>query len=244
MPAQGHSSSAWLVESAGERFVAKLIRDGRRYAEPGLQVAAAVERAGVPTGAPVPTPAGDLCADAQVDGRWCTLALLRFVAGKPLDVTRRDAAEIAGDLLGRVHAVLLRDSARGWVPNDLLRWCESHAKTNPDADTSEALKALTALFELDAGGALKKAVVYGDPSPEIIVGERPGESALIDWGTPSWGPLAHDVACWLRLVAPEPSADNSDGFLAAYQQHVRLRHGDLDAIPLFHELGTALRLGP
>jgi Ser/Thr protein kinase RdoA (MazF antagonist) len=229
---QGHSSTVWLVEAAGERFVAKLIHDRRRYAEPGLRVAAAVEAGGVRTGAPLPTVGGDLCAAVEVDGRECTLALLRFVPGNPLDPGQPDAAEIAGGLLGRVHAILLRDSARDWVPNDLLDWCESYAETRPAVATDHALSALARLRDL---GGQRTAAVYGDPTPEILVDES-GEPALIDWGTPSWGPLAHDLACWLRHL------DGTEGFLAAYEKHVALGPVDREAIPRCRELVEALAL--
>jgi Ser/Thr protein kinase RdoA (MazF antagonist) len=242
MPNQGHSSRAWLVETADAKLVAKLIDDGRPYVEPGLRVAAAVERGGVSTGAPVPTRTGEICTDVHVGGQSRTLALLRFVAGEPLDVKRDDAAEIAGDLLGRVHTVLLRDSARSWVPNDLLDWCEAHAQTNPESDTGQAMKTLTGLRKLQRAGALKTAVVYGDPSPEIIVTEQLDDVALIDWGTPSWGPLVHDIACWLSFIRPSTQPGESEPFTAAYERHVPLARGELDAIPLFHELARALRL--
>ena len=106
-----------------------------------------------------------------------------------------------------------------------------------------ALEALTAVRRIGARGALREAVVYGDPSPEIIVTERPGQIALIDWGTPSWGPLAHDVAVWLRLVAPRPDdAKRARRFLTAYEGRVQLRDGERDALPSFHRLHSALGL--
>jgi Ser/Thr protein kinase RdoA (MazF antagonist) len=244
MPGQGHSSSAWLVETDGKQYVAKLIRDGRPYAEPGLRVARAVEEAGVSTGAPVLTLAGEVCVEAEVDGSACTLALLRFAAGKPLKPTHPDAASIAGGLLGRVHAVLLRGSKREWVPNDLLGWCEAHARSLPERQAAEALTALAAIREHQKGEGLTTAVVYGDPSPEIVVDDQTGEVALIDWGTPSWGPLVHDLACWVRYLGASWGSERSNQFVATYREHVELVPGELGAVPLCHELGHAVGLFP
>ena len=240
-PEQGDTSQSWLVDAGGERFVAKLIHDGRRYAEPGLRVALAVDRGGVPTGAPILTRIGDLCLDVAVGERGGTLALLHFVLGEPLDPGAREAPEVAGALLGRVHAILARDSARDWVPNDLLDWAEWHAAANSAVDRARVAAVLQELTSLRRGGALTSAVVYGDPSPEILVDQASGAAALIDWGTPSWGPLLHDVACWTAFVRAE-KGDRHDRFLAAYRQVVPLDDAELGYLPRFWQLAHALRL--
>ena len=63
--------------------------------------------------------------------------------------------------------------------------------------------------------------MYGDPSPEILLAED-GGAALIDWGTPSWGPQLHDVAAWLRWLGERPREGSVRGgrFLTSYGRPV------------------------
>lgn len=238
---QGDTSSAWSVTAGDRRFIAKLIHDRRRYAEPGLRVASAVDEGGVATGAPLLTADGELCIEVHIDEKSHTLALLQFVPGQPLDASAPQAPEVAGALLGRVHAALRDRSERSWVPADLLEWSELYAATTPGIDRGRVTKILATLRALQKSGELTSAVVYGDPSPEILVGDN-GEVALIDWGTPSWGPLLHDVACWARFIDGGSASDRAQRFLSSYLGFVELSQGELRSLPLYGELIDALQL--
>ena len=149
---------------------------------------------------------------------------LRYVPGEPLPRAAASAA-LAGEALGRAHAVLLRESRRNWVPANLVDWFESRGAP-----------PVAAVRDLDRLGLLTWAVVYGDPSPEVLVGES-GGLGLIDWGTPSWGPLLHDVACWTTFFRVGRSRG---AFLAAYRRWVPLRDEELVALPVFRALTRTL----
>jgi hypothetical protein len=141
-----------------------------------------------------------------------------------------DTPELAGDLLGRVHSILLRESVRAWVPGDLLEWCELHAATLDQVDKARVASALAAVRALDGPRVLTWCVVYGDPSPEVLVDESSGHLAVIDWGTPSWGPLLHDIACWTAFYGAD-AGDDFAAFLAAYRRSVPLSDDEVRALP-------------
>lgn len=237
---RGPGSSTWLVTAGAKRFIAKLVHDQRRYVEPGLRVASLVDAREVPTGPPLATLSGDLCVEVTIGAGSHTLALLRFVPGHPLDASSHEAPAIAGALLGRVHAILRRDSRREWVPADLLEWCESHAAASDGIDEDRAQSAIAAVRRLRRRRRLTFAVVYGDPSPEILVDVT--SAALIDWGTPSWGPLLHDVACWLVFFGALRSEERRSRFVESYRHNLPLTSEELDTLPVLHELAAALKL--
>ena len=229
------ASRTWCVESLEGRFVAKLTFDGRPFVEPGLRVAAAVALSGVPTGAPVLTHDGDVCVEVKGRSRPWTVALLRAVGGKPLVPTEVGAEEVAGDLLGRVHAHLGECSRRAWVPAELLEWSAEFAATTANTAAATVVDEINAVRDL-----VSFSVVYGDPSPEILV-DVDGTVGLIDWGTPSWGPQLHDVAAWLRWLGEEPGSGSprETRFLQSYGTHARLTSVDLSLLPVFGRYGAA-----
>jgi Ser/Thr protein kinase RdoA (MazF antagonist) len=94
---------------------------------------------------------------------------------------------LAADLLADVHRLVLAGPMPR-VPARILDWAEGFLP--------ESSAARPALARLQAAASrLTDGIVYGDPGPEILVAEgRP--PALIDWGTPTRGPLLYDVAAW------------------------------------------------
>ncbi len=234
------ASRTWWVDSDKGRFVAKLTFDRRCFVEPGLQVAAEVAKSGIATGPPVPTERGELCleVDRGTDRPW-TLALLTPVLGEPLSQSALGAEVVAGDLLGRVHSFLGESSRRDWVPADLLEWLADLAKESNN-DTAAALVQLIR----SRSEVVKFSVVYGDPSPEILVAAD-GNIGLIDWGTPSWGPQLHDVAAWLRWLGERPGSrsEREVRFLESYNRHVDVTRADLDQLASYGRCADAFRFG-
>ena len=227
------SSDTWLVEAVEGRYVAKLVADRREFVEPGLRVASAVAAAGIPTGAPLPTRSGQLCMATFLEGaRPATLALLEFVNGERLTPDAPDADRIAGDLLGRVHSILARDSRRDWVPAELLSWSAEFAS---HIGKRQAGDLITRAIQLVAAGELTMSVIYGDPAPEIIL--TGAGAALIDWGTPSWGPQLHDVAVWLRWLrsGAAPADRQGEAFVDAYLERGVIREAELAHLPLVQQ---------
>jgi Ser/Thr protein kinase RdoA (MazF antagonist) len=118
----GMGSATWFVTQDGCRWVAKAVAPAlRRQFVGGLAVAAAVETAGIPAGAPVPTRDGQpvlTIADRPV-------ALLRWVPGEPLTGVGRDEQRLIGETLAQVHRSLHSASV---AVSDRFHW------VRPDAD--------------------------------------------------------------------------------------------------------------
>ena len=214
---RGRASRTWWVDSERGRHVAKLAFDRPRFIEPGLRVAAAVAELGIPTGVPVPTEDGKVCVEVERGPRrpW-TIALLEAAPGEPLSPSAPGAEVVAGHVLGRVHGFLAERSRREWVPADLIEWLTGHAHQTANQRAAELVGAVAGQRH-----RLGFAVVYGDPSPEILLAAD-GGAALIDWGTPSWGPQLHDVAAWLRWLGERPGegSEREGRFLASYGRPV------------------------
>lgn len=115
-------------------------------------------------------------------------------------------AREVGALLATIHGALVEPEAPR-VPGAALAW---FAEVD-DVTVHRLIEGI----DLDA---LTCGVLYGDPSPEILR-EPDGALDLIDWGTPSWGPITYDVATWeghVARYATEPGCDQA--FLDAYQE--------------------------
>src|SRR5262249_40034926 len=101
------NSQTWFVTRGDVRWVAKAVpRQAARTFRAGLAVAAAVQRAGIPSGAAVRTTDGDLVADAN---GW-PLALLDWVPG---DVLADGDQRLIGTTLARVHNGLSGETVEG-----------------------------------------------------------------------------------------------------------------------------------
>ena len=147
--------------------------------------------------------------------------MLRFEAGAALDPAASGAPELAADLLAHVHRLVLAGDMPE-VPARILDWAEAFL---PEAGVAEARRR-PAQGELFAG--LTQGVVYGDPSPGDPGRARPASGAD-RLGTPSWGPLIHDVAAWaLRFSAGDPR--RFDRFVGRYQQHSVLGPTEYDRL--------------
>lgn len=147
-----------------------------------------------------------------------TVAVLEYVQGTALcDVATADAAR-AGVLLADLHRALTsHDVPR--VPGQTLDFFAARAR---QWQQTAAAQAVEDLWALTRQGALPWGVVYGDPSPEVLV-EPSGALAVIDWGTPSRGPLVYDVAAWAGHVARV--AERPDLARGAFVDAYRARMG-------------------
>ncbi|NLU70517.1 phosphotransferase [Streptomyces sp. HNM0574] len=236
----GDRSRVWRVETGDGPYVAKLTFDEPAYVAPGLRIASVLDRAGVPTGAPVPAPDGSLYRPVvRHRGRPWTLALHTFVPGAPLEPSDGAAAGEAGELLGRVHRLLTTLPEVPRPAGHLLDHYRGEARRLGRRRGAALRKALKALSRT----TFTEGVLYGDPAPEILRG--PGPLALIDWGTPSRGPLLHDVVSWqLFLTAgatPEDAPAAERRFLAAYREHCPLAERETAARGLFLDLHRAIQ---
>lgn len=234
----GDRARVWRVDTDSGSYVVKLTFDARRYVEPGLRIASVLDRASVRTGAPVPTVDGALCVGVRrLRGSW-TVAVLEFVEGTPCDWT---TPELCGELLGRVHRIL-RAAGDVTPAGGLLDFYTEEARRVGGRHGAALSEALAAVAEFDRDTGLSYGVLYGDPAPEILRLIDSDELALIDWGTPSWGPLLHDLVCWQRFgatVRPD-EPDLADRLLTAYRTRVRMDDAELAARDLFDTLHQAI----
>ena len=200
------ASRTWLADCAGKAVVVKLTYDWLPAVAPGFRVAEHVQRhTGVLTGLPVRTAAGELAV--ELDEHPWTLAVMEYVEGAPLTEFSAAAARRAGELLATVHRALAGADVPT-VPAHALDFFDHRAAALGQPDVAAAASAVrTAVAER----GLPCGVLYGDPSPELLVTPS-GDLALIDWGTPSFGPFAYDVATWAGHVG-----DSAQHFLDEYQ---------------------------
>jgi homoserine kinase type II len=212
---QAMNSSTWAVVADGERYVVKV---SKPTDAPGLAVASWLEGAGMRTGAPVRTAHR---ADRVV-------ALLRYVAGRPLDVG--DAARI-GATLARAH-VLLR---RAPVPGGLVRWPWPFLRPEVIAEPELRIAAEAAIARADAlARTATHGILHGDPAPEAFVDDGV-DVGLIDWGSACHGPLLFDLAsAWMYTGR---SAELVDAYGAANP----LSPAELALLPDFLALRWALQ---
>jgi Ser/Thr protein kinase RdoA (MazF antagonist) len=106
----GFTSDNWYVETAGERFVAKYAYQPQAVFEDGLRAAELTERHGITSAAPIRTWDGRRTILVKgPHGYSQPFALLRFVPGEKLLASERDAASIYGQMLGRIHRILLQE---------------------------------------------------------------------------------------------------------------------------------------
>ncbi|MGI8416182.1 MAG: phosphotransferase enzyme family protein [Nakamurella sp.] len=237
----GDRSRAWLVIADDHRYVAKLTFDAPRFTEPGLRIAAALDGAGITTGAPIRTRTGTVCEPVSRSTAIWNVAVLEFVDGDPLDWTAPDAPELCGDLLGRVHRTL--SSVSGIDPAGRLLDFYAHEARRLTGRRGEALSdAVAAVHEFDERVGLPFGVLYGDPSPEVLRDKVTGALALIDWGTPSWGPALFDLISWQLLATRQQpaNADVVDRLTSAYRQRMPVDDAELAGDDVIHQLYQAI----
>lgn len=240
LPDRSDRSGTWLLTADHQRLVAKLTDDRPAYVAPGLQIAAAVDASGIRTGRPVRTASGCWCVPMQVQGSTWSLAVLRFVTGGPVDLTMPSMPRRCGQLLGRVHSALRE--CPGLTPaGDLLSYYAAEAVRIGGslgrnlADHVRTTKGLTDMSALATG------VLYGDPPPEILHDPGTDELGLIDWGTPSSGPLLFDVLTW-ELFARQSAGDEAATALRlGYLEVLPDRAGELQLSHRLMELIRAIR---
>ncbi|MFI2367587.1 phosphotransferase enzyme family protein [Streptomyces sp. NPDC018833] len=242
----GDRSRVWRLDTDIGPYVAKLTFDHPAVVEPGLEIAAVLDRAGIPTGAPIPAADGRLCRSVGRLGRrpW-TLALHEFVPGAPLDLAGKTAPEQAGDLLGRVHHALATHPDVPQPAGHLLDFYTAEADRLSGPRGTALGRALAAITDFRAHTRLSDGVLYGDPAPEILVDANSTELALIDWGTPSYGPLLHDIVSWQLFLTshqtPEAATTVEQRFLAAYRDRCPIDDHQLAGRNHFLDLHHAIQ---
>ena len=222
----GMNSATWFVSEGPARWVAKaVVPASRRSFARGLAVAAAVDAAGIPAGAPEATRRGECLTD--VDG--IPLALLRWVPGAPLAGVDPGEQRLIGSTLARVHEAL------AGVPvadAQTFHWVDpagEHLALRPWIRSAVA----GAVARYDELGPLSWGLLHTDPAPEAFLLDRvTGACGLIDWGVAMAGPLLYDLASAVMYVGgPDRATSLVDAYLA---------HGTMPSAEVDHGLATML----
>jgi Ser/Thr protein kinase RdoA (MazF antagonist) len=197
----GMNSRTWFVAAGDARFVAKAvpITAGAQFSA-GLAVAAQVEAAGIPAGAPVLTTDGG--SSITRDG-W-TLALLTFVAGDGLTGNSDHDNRLIGATLARAHLAL---AGPEFPDAKRFHWLD------PDADhlgirawIRPAIVNALADWERLPPSSLSWGLLHSDPAPEAFRYDvTAGVCGIIDWDRALVGPRMYDLASAVMYVGPRRS---------------------------------------
>lgn len=223
--AGGMNSAAWLVSTGARRVVVKVVELDDGAFEPGLELAARLDDAGVRTGRPMVSKQGRLVE--RVDGRQ--VAVLEYVDGPELGPA--DQALI-GELLGRVHEVAAVESG---VTADWLRFLLPF-EASLDLEPWIRPAVETAVADAVALGPVSWSWLHGDPAAEAFRRQRDGRVALIDWGSAMRGPILYDVASAVMY--------NGDSVVAAYLRRRPDLTDELErGLPTFVRVRWAVQAG-
>jgi homoserine kinase type II len=217
----GMNSATWLVTRGGERWIAKAVDPSmRRSFAGGLAVAARVEAAGIPAGAPVPTRDGQVVADA---GR-VPLALLSWVDGHGLSGSTPTEQRLIGSTLARVHATL---RAAPITPTSRFHWVDVDAEHLGIRRWVRGAVAC-AVADLERYGLprLSQGTLHTDPAPEAFRWAPSRDTCgLIDWSAAMTGPLLYDVASAVMFCGGPLTARR---LVDAYLEHGTLSRAEVD----------------
>ena len=237
-PLEAEASRTWL---AG-RHVVKLARDEVSHFAAGLLGSEAVEQAGVATGAPVRTNAGELCVPLTLGRQSQVLAVLHRVDGMHLSM-HAVRPDVLGEFLGRLHRILRGCTAVGaWTPGDVAGHMTRGITT---AQPPSARRMITqAVSDVIAyyGTGPPVQMLYGD-GPGIFSENGTDISAIIDWGGVRAGSIADDIGCWTAHGATDriPLPAYTAAFLDGYRHSNDLPAAEAVAVPLFQRLRIASR---
>ena len=228
--AGGMNSRTWQVTAGDRRWVAKAVPAdaGARFVS-GVAVACIVNAAGIPAGAPEPTPDGRTWV--SIDDH--VLALLRFVDGKALVGDAPEEQRLIGSTLARAHQALIGAAVPG---AGTFHWLDADAP-HLDAEpwVRPAVRRAIEAYDALPPGALTMGLLHTDPAPEAFLLDGPtGICGLIDWDTGVVGPLMYDVASAVMYLG---GAERARAFVEAYRAAGTLRSAELE-----HSLAPMLRL--
>ena len=223
-------------------YVVKLARDEVVHFSAGLRASEAVERAGIATGAPVRTRAGDLCRLLAPGRPPQVLAVLRRVDGDHLPM-HAVAPAVMGQFLGRLHRILRGCPAAGaWTPGDVLGHMTRGVSSSQPPPIQRMITQAVSDVRAYYASAPPARLLYGD-GPGIFSVNGTGISAIIDWGGVRAGSTADDIGCWTAHGATNrnPLPAYTAAFLLGYRHINSLPAEDAAAVPLFQRLRIASR---
>jgi Ser/Thr protein kinase RdoA (MazF antagonist) len=232
----GFTSEVWLVEAKGERFVAKYAYQSQEGFEVGLYAAELAEQYGITSGAPLRTKEGALSLPVEgLHGQNEPLAILRFVAGEPLQVSEPDAASLYGHLLGRMQRILLDGFGERYIANLLDFILEDDQAVADQPGLARLIhETVTTIRHFELYHLVTYGVIWGDRM-EIMREKETRQVGVIDWGTIEYGPLLFDVALAALWLFPEGSPAYEE-FLSAYLAEAPISESELEGLNYYKAL--------
>jgi len=222
----GMGSATWLVTHGGRRWVAKAVAPAQRVQfAGGLSVAALLDAAGIPAGAPAPARDGR----PLVEVGTTPLALLTWVEGDPLTGASSDEQRVIGETLATVHYTLRGTSVAGAQRFHWVRPQAAHLALRPWIRPA-VTAAVTALDELGPA-SLTLGLLHADPAPEHFrLNPASGHCGLIDWSVALEGPLLYDLASAVMYVG---GPDRGVPLVEAYLRSAALTAAEVErALPV------------
>jgi Ser/Thr protein kinase RdoA (MazF antagonist) len=192
----GMGSATWLVTHGGRRWVAKAVAPAQRAQfAGGLSVAALLDAAGIPAGAPCPARDGR----PLVEVGTTPLALLTWVEGDPLTGAGVGDQRVIGETLALAHQALRDASVAGAQRFHWVRTDAPHLELRPWI--RPAVTAAVAALEQLGPASLTWGLLHADPAPEHFrLDASSGRCGLIDWSVALEGPLVYDLASAVMYV--------------------------------------------
>jgi Ser/Thr protein kinase RdoA (MazF antagonist) len=222
--------------------VVKLARDEPAHFTAGLRASEAAGQAGIATGAPVRTRAGELCMALPPGRESWVLAVLHRVDGSHLSM-HAVAPAVLGEFLGRLHRILRGcPTAGAWTPGDVLgHMTRGITAAHPSAVRQMIMQAISGVRAYYATMPPVQ-LLYGD-GPGIFSANGADISAIIDWGGVRAGSTADDIGCWTAHGATDriPLPAYTAAFLDGYRRSNDLPAANAAAVPLFQRLRIASR---
>ena len=206
----GMNSHTWEVRSRGTRWALKMVPPhGRPGFKAGLFAATAMEAAGLPAGAPVPTRDGRV----MVELPHGTAALLTWVEGVPLSASPETVEQI-GRLLATAHSILRTVAIPDAPPFDWVDPEAPHLEVEPWV--RPAVSDVVREWQVARASVPSWGFLHADPAPQgVPAHEATDRYGIIDWASGVHGPLLFDLASAAMYVGD----DLTPGLVEAYATH-------------------------
>ena len=232
----GMTSEVWHVQAGQERFVAKYAYTSQQAFESGLYAAELVERHGITSGVPLHTKQGTLSTMVEsVHGQNHPFALLQYVPGKRLDLSKPGSAALYGYLLGRTHHILLEEVG-DWCASNLYDFLlEDTPYVTVQPGLAPLIRhAIEAAYEYEERKTVTYGVIWAD-AMEIRRDKETRRTGIIDWGAIGRGPLLFDIALNELWYFPAKSQAHRE-FIQAYLSQAPISADELAGIKYYKAL--------
>ena len=229
----GMNSRTWEVTSRADRWVLKLVPPNT---PPGFRAgqfaAAALDAAGIPSGAPATT------RDNQVSVQLPqgTAALLTWVEGNPLGNSPGDVLQI-GRMLATAHSVLQQVAIPEAPPFDWIDCDAAHLDVEPwvRPAVTEAVRE----WQETRSAVTTWGFLHGDPAPGVFLHDRGTTTyGIIDWASGVQGPLLYDLASAAMYVGIEATPT----LVEAYASHGTVPRAEIErGLPTLQRYRSAVQ---